>query len=223
MKALLLGGTGLVGAEILKLLLNDPDFKSVHLIGRRKMELDHPKLTFHQLDLEILAELPEINADVLFIAFGTTLKVAGSKDRQEFIDVEIPSKVMKFASNQGTSKCALVSALGVSEKSPFFYSRMKARLDRNAIQMGFDHLVLVKPSVLDGDRKEKRVGEKLSIAIGNLIGKTGLMNAYRPVKVENVAAAMIQKIKEEKIGLEEISNAQIPHVARGYFSANGFR
>jgi uncharacterized protein YbjT (DUF2867 family) len=123
-----------------------------------------------------------------------------------------------LAFEQGTRKCALVSALGVSGSSPFFYSRMKARLDNNAINMGFDHLVLVKPSVLDGDRKEKRTGEKISIVLGNLIGRSGLINAYRPVKVKNVAAAMIQKIKENKSGVEEISNAQIPMIAQQYFS-----
>jgi uncharacterized protein YbjT (DUF2867 family) len=218
MKALLLGGTGLVGAQILDLLLNDPDYKSVHVIARREIMVKHPKLIFHRIDPENLETLPSIHADVLFIAFGTTLKVAGSKERQEFIDVEIPSKFMRLAFEQGTRKCALVSALGVSGSSPFFYSRMKARLDNNAINMGFDHLVLVKPSVLDGDRKEKRTGEKISIVLGNLIGRSGLINAYRPVKVKNVAAAMIQKIKENKSGVEEISNAQIPMIAQQYFS-----
>lgn len=217
MKALLLGGTGLVGTEILELLLKDPDFKSVHLILRKKLEIEHPKVVVHVLDLERLETLPDIQADILFIAFGTTLAKAGSKERQEFIDVKIPTKVMELASKQGTRKCALVSAVGVSQKSPFFYSRMKARLDDNAKKIGFDRLVLAKPSVLDGVRKEKRIGEKWSIIIGNFLAKSGLINAYRPVKVENVAAAMIQKIKEDKFGVEEISNAQIPHLAKAYF------
>lgn len=217
MKALLLGGTGLVGTEILELLLKDPDFKSVHLILRKKLEIEHPKVVVHVLDLERLETLPDIQADILFIAFGTTLAKAGSKERQEFIDVEIPTKVMELASKQGTRKCALVSAVGVSQKSPFFYSRMKARLDDNAKKIGFDRLVLAKPSVLDGVRKEKRIGEKWSIIIGNFLAKSGLINAYRPVKVEKVAAAMIQKIKEDKFGVEEVSNAQIPHLAKAYF------
>src|SRR5690606_2471614 len=152
--------------------------------------------------------LPEIGADVLFVAFGTTLKIAGSKERQELIDVDIPTKVMQLAFAQGTKRCSLVSAVGVSERSPFFYSRMKARLDRHARETGFEHLVLVKPSVLDGDRKEKRAGEKLSIAIGNWIGKTGLLNAYRPVKAKDVAASMIYRIGTDQVGVEEIANAE---------------
>jgi uncharacterized protein YbjT (DUF2867 family) len=217
MKALLLGSTGLVGTEILKLLVKDPAFQSVHLIGRRETSFDNPKIVFHQMDMENIDSIPQINADVLFIAFGTTLKTAGSKERQAYIDVEIPTKIMKLAFEQGTRKCALVSAVGVSEKSPFFYSRMKAKLDQNAREIGFDHLVLVKPSVLDGNRKEKRSGEKWSIILGNLIGKTGLINAYRPVKVEHVAAAMINQITLNEKGNEEISNTQIPKLANHYF------
>jgi uncharacterized protein YbjT (DUF2867 family) len=217
MRALLLGGTGLVGNEICKLLINDPDFEEIHLILRKEPDFNHPKLTIHQMNLEELMSLPDIKADVLFVAFGTTLAIAGSKECQEFIDVEIPTKVMRLAFQQGTRKCALVSAVGVSLKSPFFYSRMKAKLDQNAIETGFEHLVLAKPSVLDGDRKDNRIGEKLSIVIGNFIGMSGLINAYRPVKASNVAAAMIQKIKEGEIGTEELTNSQIPLIAKKYF------
>lgn len=216
MKALLLGGTGLVGGEILTLLLQDTNYESVHVIGRNHPKIEHPKLIFHQADLENLKELPEIGADVLFVAFGTTLKIAGSKERQELIDVEIPTKIMKLAFEQGTKKCALVSAVGVSEKSPFFYSRMKARLDRQAKEIGFNHLVIVKPSMLDGDRKEKRVGEKLSIKIGNFLGKTGLINAYRPVKARAVAASMIYRINMGLDEFEELTNKQIPIEAKKY-------
>jgi uncharacterized protein YbjT (DUF2867 family) len=210
MKALILGSTGLVGREVLDLLLNDKECVSIVAIGRRSSGINDPKLTSYAIDLESLAELPEMDVDTLFVAFGTTLKTAGSKERQEFIDVEIPTRIMELAHKKGVRRCALVSAVGVSESSPFFYSRMKARLDRNARQVGFDHLVLVKPSVLDGDRKEERFGEKLSIRLGNFLGKSGLFNAYKPVHVKLVAGAMINAIKKGGEGTLEISNSEIP-------------
>lgn len=108
MKALLLGGTGLVGGEILRLLLQDENYESVHVIGRHRPVVDHTKMIFHLADLENLQTLPKIDADVLYIAFGTTLKIAGSKERQELIDVEIPVRIMRLAFEQGTKKCALV-------------------------------------------------------------------------------------------------------------------
>lgn len=211
MKALILGSTGAVGKEILKQLLMDPDCEKVYTIGRRKPTTVHDKLTSFEVDLDRLTELPDMDADTLFVAFGTTLKVAGSKENQKRIDVEIPSKIMDLASKRGIKKCGLVSALGVSENSPFFYSRMKAELDRNARSTNFDHLVLIKPSVLDSNRTESRFGEKISIVIGNLIAKTGLINSYKPVKVEAVANALIQGLKKEGKGVEEILNSQIPN------------
>ena len=213
MKALILGSTGLVGKEILDLLLMDPDCERIYTVGRRSPGINDPKLTSYEVDLESLSALPQMDIDTLFVAFGTTIKTAGSQKRQEYIDVEIPTKIMDLAFKAGVDRCALVSAVGVSESSPFFYSRMKAKLDKNAQQIGFGHLVLIKPSVLDGDRKEKRFGEKLSISIGNFLGKTGLLNAYRPVHVRLVAGAMINAIKKGGKGTEEISNAEIPVLA----------
>ena len=219
MNTLLLGSTGLVGREILRLLIEDPHCEKIYTIGRRLPEFTHPKLTSFTVDLENNGPLPEMDVDTLFVAFGTTIKTAGSQKRQELIDVEIPTRVMQWAKKGGVKRCALVSAVGVSERSPFFYSRMKARLDRNARETGFDQLVIVKPSVLDGARKEKRTGEKLSIAIGNLLGRTGLFNAYRPVRVEKVAAAMIYSINEKGSAYTEIGNSQIPVLAEKYSRA----
>lgn len=93
---------------------------------------------------------------------------------------------------------------------------MKARLDRQAKEIGFDHLIIAKPSMLDGNRKENRRGEKLSISIGNFIGKTGLINAFRPVKTKAVAASMIYKINLGFGGLEELTNRQIFLEAKKY-------
>lgn len=216
MRALLLGGTGAVGKELLDLLLEDSSYESVHVLSRRELAINHTKIVVHLVDLEKLQILPKIDADVLYVAFGTTLKLAGSKERQELIDVEIPLKIMRLAFEQGTKKCALVSVVGVSEKSPFFYSRMKARLDRQAKEIGFDHLIIAKPSMLDSVRSEKRAGEQFSIILGNWLGKTGLINAYRPVKVRAVAAAMIYKVNIGIGGFEEISNKQIPIEAKKY-------
>ena len=216
MRALILGSTGLVGNELFHLLLSDNEVTHIYTVGRRSTGVSHEKVSELVVDLEQLTSLKEVNADVLFIAFGTTIKNAGSQENQERIDVDIPTHIMKLAKEAGIKSCALVSSVGVSEKSPFFYSRMKARLDRNAKEIGFDQLVLVKPSVLDGDRKEKRAGEKFSITLGNLIGKTGLINAYKPVKAKFVAATMIQAIKEHASNYREIASSEIPAIAKNY-------
>lgn len=217
MKAVVLGSTGLVGEELLKLLVKNSYFEEILLINRRKGRIISEKVSEQIVDFKDLSNLNFSQIDVLFIAFGTTLKTAGSKENQWKIDVEIPSKVMGIAREQGVENCVLISSLGVSKKSLFFYSRMKAQLDENAKNCGFKKLVIVKPSVLDGDRKEKRAGEKLSIQLGNWLGATGLINVYRPVKAINVAATMIQGFNESTEEYTEIVSKDIPTIAERYF------
>jgi uncharacterized protein YbjT (DUF2867 family) len=218
MKALILGSTGLVGGELLNLLINDNRFDKIHLINRRKSGVLNEKVKEHLIDFELFEDIDLPPIEVLYIAFGTTIKTAGSKENQWKIDVDIPTKVMKFAKGKGVENCVLISSLGVSKKSMFFYSRMKAQLDENAINCGFNKLTIIKPSVLDGNRKEERFGEKFSIQIGNLLGKTGLIDAYRPVKAKNVAATMIQSSIESIEKQTEIVSKDIPSWAKRYFS-----
>lgn len=86
---------------------------------------------------------------------------------------------------------------------------MKAQLDENAKQLNFDQLIILKPSILDGLRKEKRNGEKFSVLIGNLIGKSGCINNYKPVKAINVARCMLQSFIELSKGYHEIDSNEI--------------
>jgi uncharacterized protein YbjT (DUF2867 family) len=218
MKALILGSTGLVGGELLNLLINDIRFDEIHLINRSKCSVSSEKIKEHLVDFELFDDIDLPHIDVIYIAFGTTIKTAGSKENQWKIDVDIPTKVMKFAKRKRVENCVLISSLGVSKKSLFFYSRMKAQLDENAINCGFNKLIIIKPSVLDGNRKEERFGEKFSIQIGNILGKTGLIDAYRPVKAINVAATMIQSSIESTEKQKEIVSKDIPSWAKRYFS-----
>jgi uncharacterized protein YbjT (DUF2867 family) len=217
MNALILGSTGLVGHELLELLAVDSRFEKIDLVSRRELDMRDISVTNHLVDFENLSELPiHHEIDCLFIAFGTTMKKAGSKAAQLKIDVEIPTNVMQLAKERGVKQCVLISALGVSLKSPFFYSRMKAQLDENAKAIGFEKLIIIKPSVLDGSRKEKRSGEKVSIQIGNALGKTGLINKYRPVQAINVAKCMIQASFDLPNGNHEIPSNEIVDFAKNY-------
>ncbi len=217
MNALILGASGLVGNELLELLLDSSHFDKIDLLSRRELDLRDVKVTNHVVDFSNLTELPIHHPiDVLFIAFGTTLKKAGSQSKQFEIDVDIPTIVMKLAKLAGIQNCVLVSALGVSTKSPFFYSRMKAQLDENARKLNFKKLIILKPSVLEGFRPEKRRGENVSVYVGNILAKTGLIDSYKPVKGQDVAKAMIQSFVDLPNGSYEISSKEIHPYAKKY-------
>jgi len=217
MNALILGSTGLVGHELLELLIADKRFDKIDLLNRRELDLREITVTNHLVDFSNLSELPIHHAiDILFIAFGTTLKKAGSQAKQWEIDVDIPTQIMRYAKSFGIERCVLISALGVSLKSPFFYSRMKAQLDVNAKQIGFKQLICVNPSVLQGPRLEKRNAEKVSVLLGNAIAKTGLIDKYRPVESINVAKCMIQSAIDLPNGIFEISSKEIVNYSKKY-------
>lgn len=217
MNAVILGATGLVGHELLELLIMDKRFAKIDLLSRREMDIREISVTNHVVDFDELNEWPiHHEVDVLFIAFGTTMKKAGSKKQQFDIDVNIPTKVMHLAKDNGVKRCVVVSALGVSKKSPFFYSRMKAQLDENALEMGFEQVILVKPSVLEGPRMEKRPGEKMSIAIGNALAKTGMIDQFKPVESINVAKAMIQSLVTLPKGFHDVTSKEIHQLAKEY-------
>ena len=219
MDAVILGATGLVGHELLELLVMDKRFGKIDLLSRREIDSREISVTNHVVDFNELNEWPiHHHVDVLFIAFGTTIKKAGSKERQFEIDVNIPTMVMEMAKQNGVENCVLVSALGVSKNSPFFYSRMKAQLDEIASKMGFKKLILVKPSVLEGPRVEKRTGEKVSILIGNTLAKTGMIDQFKPVESISVAKAMIHSVFVFPDGTHELPSKEIHQFAKEYTS-----
>jgi len=219
MKVIVLGASGLVGSHILDLLCKDDRVSKIYCLVRRSLHVENVKVEEIVVDFDNRSTFPTLEASSLFVAFGTTLNKAGSKEDQFRIDVDIPSMVMQWAVSVGVERCALVSALGVSKRSPFFYSRMKAELDERARKCGFNQLVIVKPSVLAGERKEKRTGEKIGLVLGELLGRTGLINSYKPIHARKVAAAMIGQMLADEKGYKEIPSAKIPLFSDQYFDA----
>lgn len=194
--ALVLGGTGLVGKQLVKQLLDDPYFSSVKVFGRRPTGIVNAKLVEVVIDFNKSEEWAhELVGDVIFSAFGTTLKKAGGKEQQYQIDYHFQYQVIRLAFENSVPDCVLVSSPGASVGSKVFYTRMKGELDRDVAKLGFDRLVLIKPSVLAGKRDEKRMGESLGITLGNALSWIPPMRKYRPVPDSTVAAAMIHSVK----------------------------
>ncbi len=210
MKAIVLGASGLVGSELVRQLIEDQRFEKVYLLSRKSLDFHSTKIENYTIDFEKIDSFPfENQVDTLFIAFGTTKAIAGSKEKQFDIDVEIPSKIMTLAKAAGVRNCVLISSMGVSKKSLVFYSRMKAELDERAKKMNFEKLIILKPSMLDGDRKEKRAGEKFGISLLNLIGKIGLIENYKPIRIEKVANCMRSVVFDLPNGIHELVSKQL--------------
>lgn len=191
MKSNVIGATGLVGIQLVQHLLNDNRFEKVRIFVRRDTGLKHPKLEQQIVefgDEKTWGKL--LSGDVLFSALGTTLKQAGSKEKQYEIDFTFNLNFAKKAKENGIENYVLVSSVGANSKSSIFYSRMKGELDEAVAEIGFKKLAIIRPASLTGDRKESRIAEKISIPILNFITKF-MLKKYRPISDKTVAQAMI--------------------------------
>ncbi len=186
-----IGATGLVGKQLVEQLLENEHFGKVRIFVRRETGLNHPKLEQQIIDFSKTETWEkQLAGDVLFSALGTTLKQAGSKENQYDVDVVLNRNFAKKAKENGIEKYVLVSSIGANSKSKMFYPHIKGKLDDAVQQIGFKNITILRPASLTGDRKEKRIAEKISIPILNFITKF-ILKRYRPISDETVAKAMI--------------------------------
>lgn len=206
-KAILIGATGLVGSHILQLLLLDERYESVKVLHRRSTGISHPKLIEHIINFDDQESWKMlVFGDHLFSALGTTLKKAGSKDAQYKIDYTYQYNFAKIASENGVSNYALVSSLGANPDSGSFYPRIKGELDKAVQELSFNNTLILRPSFLDGNRDEFRLGERIGIAVAKVVCKIPGLKKYHPIKAETVANAMIEGVNKNTSGIVEGNN-----------------
>ena len=199
MKVALFGSTGLIGKNVLKLLVRLDQVEYVYCPVRRVPEPAETgilegaaKIDFDVVDFEQVDKLREKFAglDAAICCLGTTIKQAGSKPAQEKIDVRLPLSLAAVAKKAGVRHFLCVSAQGANTHSPFFYNRLKGMLEEGLTMIGFDALTLVRPSLLLGKHKDKRFGEEL---MQKIFGRhlAILPARIRPVFAESVAAHLV--------------------------------
>ncbi len=173
----------------------------MHSLGRRQLPLAHPKLTQHIVDFAALPPLPR--ADEVYLALGTTIKVAGSQPAFRAVDFEANLAVARAAQAQGTPKLGLVSAMGADARSSVFYNRVKGELEQALALLGFSTLVLARPSFLTGNREAlgqpARGGEKWALNLSRWLGPL-IPGNYRAIQAADVAAALVQAVAEGRPG-----------------------
>jgi uncharacterized protein YbjT (DUF2867 family) len=190
----LAGATGLVGREILRGLVADSSVSAIHALGRRTLEAA-PKVIPHIVDFRSLPALPHV--DEVYLALGTTIKVAGSQEAFRAVDFDANLAVARVAFAAGARRAGLVSAMGASSNSRIFYSRVKGELEDALSALPFEALVIARPSLLAGDREDlgqpERRGEKIGMALSALLGPLMPKN-YRSVAATDVARALLIRV-----------------------------
>ena len=198
--ALILGATGSAGQELLDLILKDSSFSKVSIFVRRKPSIEHEKLTTHEIDFSRLKDYKRlIDGDILFSAFGTTLKDAGSKTQQYLVDYTYQYEFAKMASDIGINHFSLVSSAGANERSFFFYPKIKGELEQSVKKLQFKKIQIFQPAILIRQPELMRNGERIGIRVFNALNKIGLLKSQKPLSVSFLVKKMISEVKSDKV------------------------
>ena len=198
-----------MGRAILQGLLADDSVAAVHALGRRPLPGQHRKLTRHTVDFTSLPALPPL--DEVYLALGTTIKVAGSQSAFRAVDFDANLAVAKAAREAGVKRVGLVSAMGADPESKIFYNRVKGELEEALAALGFQGLVIARPSFLAGDRESLgqpvRGGEKLALRVSQWLRPVIPAN-YRSIASGDVAAALLRTVPGA-VGLRVLSSGEM--------------
>lgn len=191
--AIVVGATGLTGASLVKQLCENEEYISVTVLARRKPDFEHPKLDVKIRAFDRLEESDIEFAHELYCCLGTTIKKAGSKEVFEKVDFEYPLYIASLAKKRGIPHMLVITAMGANENSPFYYNRVKGKLEKELIELNLQRLSIIRPSLLVGNRDEFRFGEKagefaMKIMKPFLIGP---LKRARAIEASQVAKAMI--------------------------------
>jgi uncharacterized protein YbjT (DUF2867 family) len=200
--ALLLGCTGLVGNEILTQLLLDRDFDKVIVLVRQPLTFTHPKLEERLVDFQNPSEFEHAmqGADVIFSSVGTTQrKVKGDAAAYRKVDEWIPTKAAEFGAKWGAKSFLLVSAIGADAQSKNFYLKLKGDVETQIKKSGIPSIFIFQPSLLLGNRREFRLGERIAQWIFPIF-RWLTPSKYRAVEAKDLAKAMVHCSKSHNIG-----------------------
>jgi uncharacterized protein YbjT (DUF2867 family) len=214
---LIAGATGLVGKELLALLLANAAYREIHSLVRKPSALQHVKLTNHVVDFAKLGTasahaltLPALNE--VYICLGTTIKVAGSQEAFRAVDFDAVLAVARAAIARGATKLGVISAMGASSRSGVFYSRVKGEMEEAVGKLGYQSVSIVRPSFLAGDREalrqHARPGEKIALSAMSLL-KPLIPKNYQAVQAHDVATALLRQVRSGRPGTSVLLSGQL--------------
>lgn len=193
--ALIAGVTGLVGQQLLQQMLTGDTYAQITLLSRKPLAVDDARVRVVMTDFSDLPKLgTALHADDVFCCLGTTLKIAGSKAAFEHVDYLLVVDFARAAHAQGSKQFLVISAAGTAPNSPSFYSRVKAHMEQDVAAIGYDCVHILRPSLLLGERKDRRLGEHAAQRIMPILSPLlfGSLKKYRATSAEDVAAALLQ-------------------------------
>lgn len=214
--ALVFGATGLVGNALVEELCKSEMYELIKIFARGKTDFaGREKIKEFITDFDNLNSWSHlISGDDLFICLGTTIKKAGSVARMEEIDRDLPINIASIASGNSVEKLAVISSVGANPDSSNYYLRIKGEMERGLMKLTFRTLIILRPSMLLGERNERRTGEGIAKTVMKFIGVffIGRLSKYKGIEAKKVAIAMVRAINS-KTGTEILESDTLQKIA----------
>lgn len=204
--AVVIGSTGLIGTQLVQVLLTDIAFTEVRILVRRPVSFSHPKLSVQIVSFDDYHDLKEKigRGHSIFCCVGTTQKkVKGNKADYRKVDYNIPVNAANASIENGFKKFLLVSAVGANKNAGNFYLRLKGEVEDSISKLEFESVHFFRPSILLGTREEIRAGEKIAKGTMQLFSflLAGPLKKYKAIQSADVAKALVAASKQEKKGV----------------------
>ncbi|MFZ3591133.1 oxidoreductase [Bacillus sp. DJP31] len=209
--ALVVGATGLVGTELVKILVEAKEYEKVVVWVRKSTGMTNEKLEETIIDFDKIESYKLDKAKHVFCCLGTTIKKAKTKENFKKVDFDYPVSLAKRAKESDVSNFLVISAMGANEKSGIFYNAVKGQMEEELKRIGLKGLKIFRPSLLLGERNEFRLGEKIAEVVSKGIPFlfNGSLKKYKPIYGSIVAKAMYKAAVEELPGCEVFESKEI--------------
>jgi len=215
--AIIIGSTGLTGNHLLKILLTGDAYDKIISLVRTSTKISHPKLVQYVVDFDNPETYENIiEGNDMFCCLGTTIKKAGSQEAFEKVDLIYPVRLAKAAVNRGVKQFSIISSIGANPQSGNFYLRTKGKCEEELRKLAFQSISIFRPSLLLGNRKEFRLGEKISVYAMKILSVffLGPLKKYKAIKSKDVAQAMCQIAQQGTVGYHIYESDEIKQIAK---------
>ncbi|MCB4797697.1 NAD(P)H-binding protein [Neotamlana laminarinivorans] len=215
--AIILGATGLTGGLLLNLLIQDENYKSIKLFSRSRIDNLPNKVTQFIGDLLQLEQFKdEFKADEVFCCIGTTKSKTPDKTLYKKIDYGIPVSAAKLAKTNGIDTFLVISALGANANSRIFYNKTKGEMERDVLKQNISKTYILQPSLIGGNRDEKRTLEAIGLAIFKVIQPLffGKLKQYKITDPKRMAQAMVNLANSKSYNEIIITSTDIKKITK---------